>query len=168
MRPKLPQLLTVRRFATAGRRGFTLLELMMVATILGSLAALAAPNLVRVMDETKILEAMAEIRVMAGAASDHKLVNGTFPDSFDKFGLTDPLDPWGNKYEYLLIEGQFEVYPPGKKPRQDMFLRPINRDFDIYSMGPDGESADNLTMPASLDDIIRAYEGSFVGSVEDF
>ncbi len=162
------QLLTVRRFATADRRGFTLLELMMVATILGSLAALAAPNLVRVMDETKLLEAISEIRIMAAAASDHKLVNGTFPASFDKFGLTDPLDPWGNKYEYLLIEGQMNVYAPGKKPRQDMFLRPINRDFDIYSRGPDGETADNLTMPASLDDVIRANDGLFVGSVADF
>ncbi len=165
---RIYQQLTARRFATADRRGFTLLELMMVATILGSLAALAAPNLARVMDETKVLQAISEIRVMAASARDHKLVNGTYPTAFDKFGLKDPLDPWGNKYEYLLIEGQFEVYPPGKKPRQDMFLRPINRDFDIYSMGPDGESADNLTMSASLDDIIRAYEGSFVGSVEDF
>ncbi len=162
------QLLTVRRFATAGRRGFTLVELILVATIMGSLAALAAPNLVRVMDETKVIEAISEIRVMAAAARDHRLVNGTYPTSFDKFGYVDPLDPWGNKYEYLLIEGQFNVYPPGKKPRQDRFLRPINRDFDIYSMGPDAESSDNLTDAASLDDIIRANDGGFVGIAEEY
>ena len=165
---RIHQFLTVRRFATADRRGFTLLELMTVATIMGSLAALAAPNLTRVMDETKVLEAISEIRIMAAAARDHKLVNGTYPTAFDKFGLTDPLDPWGNKYEYLLIEGQFDVYPPGKKPRQDRFLRPINRDFDIFSMGPDAESADNLTDAASLDDIIRANDGGFVGIAEEY
>ena len=165
---RIHQQLTVRRFATADRRGFTLYELILVATILGSLAALGAPNLVRVMDETKILEAVSEIRVMAAAARDHKLVNGTYPDDFDKLGLTDPLDPWGNKYEYLVIEGQFDLYPPGKKPRQDRFLRPINRDFDIYSLGPDAESADNLTDAASLDDIIRANDGGFVGIAEEY
>ena len=165
---RIYQQLTARRFATADRRGFTLIEMMMVATIMGSLAALAAPNLVRVMDETKVLEAISEIRVMAATARDHKLVNGTYPNAFDEFGLTDPLDPWGNKYEYLLIAGQFEVYPPGKKPRQDRFLRPINRDFDIYSMGPDAETADVLTDAASLDDIIRANDGGFVGIAEEY
>ncbi len=166
---RIYQLLTTRRFAGEGRRGFTLIELILVATITGSLAALAIPNVTRILEAAKVTEAMSDIRIYASTARDHKLVNGKLPDSFDKFGFDDPpLDPWGNEYEYLLIEGQFEIYPPGKKPRQDMFLRPINRDFDIYSMGPDGESADNLTMPASLDDIIRAYEGSFLGSVVDF
>ncbi len=175
------QLLTVRRFAREGprgfrrgfyrgfRRGFTLIEMILVTTITGSLAALAIPNVQRLLEQSRVVEAMADIRIFASTARDHKLVNGKLPDSFDKFGFGDPpIDPWGNEYEYLLIEGQFEVYPPGKKPRQDRFLRPINRDFDIYSRGPDGETADNLTMPVSLDDIIRANDGLFVGSVADF
>ncbi len=165
---RIRQLLTAQRFARQGRRGFTLLELLMVAGILGTLATLTFPNFMKVMADSKVLEAISEIRVLAATARDHKLVNGVLPDDFSKMGLTDPLDPWGNKYEYLLIEGQMNVYSPGKKPRQDMFLRPINRDFDIYSRGPDGESAENLTMPDSLDDIIRANDGLFVGSVSDF
>ena len=68
----------------------------------------------------------------------------------------------------MLIEGQFEIYPPGKKPRQDRFLRPVNRDFDIFSRGPDGETSDNLTDPYSLDDIIRANDGGFVGIAADY
>ncbi len=136
---------------------------------MGSLAALAIPNVARVLEESKVTEAISEIRIFAATARDHKLVNGTFPDSFDKFGFDDPpLDPWGNEYEYLLILGEFDIYPLGKKPREDRFLRPINRDFDIYSMGPDGETSDVLTDPESLDDIIRANDGGFVGIAEDY
>ncbi len=162
------RILTARRFAGEGRRGFTLIEMMLVATIMGSLAAFAIPNVQRVMEESRITEAMSDIRIFASTARDLKLVNGKYPDAFDKFGFKDPVDPWGNLYEYLLIEGQFEIYPPGKKPRQDRFLRPVNRDFDIYSMGPDGETSDNLTDPESLDDVIRANDGGFVGVAADY
>ena len=166
---RIYQLLTARRFAREGRRGFTLVELMLVATITGSLAALAIPNVQRLVEQARVTEAMSDIRIFASTARDHKLVNGKYPDSFDKFGFDDPpIDPWGNEYEYLLIEGQFEIYPPGKKPRQDRFLRPVNRDFDIYSRGPDGETSDNLTDAYSLDDIIRANDGGFVGIAADY
>ena len=165
---RIYQILIARRFARKGRRGFTLIELMLVATIMGSLAALAIPNVGRVMEETKVVEAMSDIRIIAATARDYKLVNGVYPDAIDKFGFKDSLDPWGNNYEYLLIEGQFEVYPPGKKPKQDRFLRPINRDFDVYSKGPDGQTSDNLTDPPSLDDIIRANDGGFVGIAEEY
>ncbi len=166
---RIHRLLTVRRFAREDRRGFTLIELILVASIMGSLAALAIPNVARVLEESRVTEAMTDVRIFAATARDHKLVNGTFPDSFDKFGYDDPpIDPWGNEYEYLLIEGQFDIYPPGKKPKQDRFLRPINRDFDIYSMGPDGETSDVLTDAASLDDIIRANDGGFVGIAEEY
>ncbi len=162
------RLLTARRFARDGRRGFTLIELMLVASIMGSLAALAIPNVQRLVEQSRVVEAMSDIRIFASTARDHKLVNGHYPDAFDKMGFKDPLDPWGNKYEYLLIEGQFDIYPPGKKPKQDRFLRPINRDFDVYSRGPDGETSDVLTDAASLDDIIRANDGGFVGIAEEY
>ena len=73
---RIYQLLTARRFARDGRRGFTLIELMLVATIMGSLAALAIPNLQSILEETKVVEAISDIRIFAATARDHKLVNG--------------------------------------------------------------------------------------------
>lgn len=47
--------------------------------------------------------------------------------------------------------------------RKDRFLVPINSDFDIYSMGRDGQTVAPLTALKSHDDIIRASDGGFYG-----
>jgi general secretion pathway protein G len=75
-------------------------------------------------------------------------------------------DAWGNPYEYLRIAGPS---PPNRgQLRKDKNLVPINSDFDLYSMGPDGDSKKPLTAKASRDDIIRAADGAFVGAAEDY
>lgn len=55
-----------------------------------------------------------------------------------------------------------------KKPRKDRFLKPITSDYDLYSMGVDGETTENLNAKQSLDDIIRASDGAYVGLAADF
>lgn len=54
------------------------------------------------------------------------------------------------------------------KPRKDRFLHPINSDYDLYSMGKDGESVEPLTAKKSHDDVIRANDGQFVGLATEF
>ncbi|MSR24620.1 MAG: hypothetical protein EXR96_05970 [Nitrospiraceae bacterium] len=56
----------------------------------------------------------------------------------------------------------------GAAPRKDRFLVPINSDYDLYSMGPDGQSSQPLTVPVSMDDIIHASDGAYVGLAENF
>ena len=45
---------------------------------------------------------------------------------------------------------------------------PINSDYDLYSVGPDGDSSPQLHNAVSRDDVIRARDGAFVGLAEDF
>jgi len=52
--------------------------------------------------------------------------------------------------------------------RKDRFLAPINTDFDLYSMGPDGDSKSQLNAKASRDDIIRAADGAYFGVASGF
>lgn len=52
--------------------------------------------------------------------------------------------------------------------RKDRFLVPINSDFDLYSMGKDGQSVGPLTAQKSHDDVIRANDGEFYGLAANF
>lgn len=52
--------------------------------------------------------------------------------------------------------------------RKDRFLVPINSDFDLYSVGPDGLTQASLANRDSLDDVIRAADGAFYGLAENF
>ena len=52
--------------------------------------------------------------------------------------------------------------------RKDRFLVPINTNFDLYSMGPDGKSVPPLTAQASQDDIIWASDGEYIGPAAQY
>jgi len=52
--------------------------------------------------------------------------------------------------------------------RKDHNLVPLNTDYDLYSMGPDGNSVGPLTAKASRDDIIRANNGSYIGPAANY
>ncbi|HNS56268.1 MAG TPA: hypothetical protein PKO34_04360, partial [Smithellaceae bacterium] len=52
--------------------------------------------------------------------------------------------------------------------RKDRFLVPVNSDFDLYSMGPDGVSTLALTAKNSRDDIIRANDGAYIGTAAGY
>lgn len=54
------------------------------------------------------------------------------------------------------------------KARKDRKLNPLNSDFDLYSLGKDGLSKPQLTNRDSLDDIVRANDGAFVGLAANY
>jgi len=132
---------------------------------MGILAALAIPNYSRVRERAQVAKAIGDIRTIQLDIQDYTLTSGgTPPASLADVGRGGLLDPWGNPYQYLVIAGK-----KGKGGfRKDRFLVPINSDYDLYSMGPDGASAGPLSAKASRDDIIRANDGGFVGLAADF
>ena len=153
------------RAATTHRRwlfGFTLLELMMVIGLIGVLLGIALPRYADYRDRMKVADAVRDIGVIAAKLSMYGLDNKGFPDSLAQIGWTQP-DPWGNPYQYLSMADA----TVGQK-RKDRALHPLNSDFDLYSMGPDGRSVPPLTAQASQDDIIRANDGAFIGKASDY
>jgi len=52
--------------------------------------------------------------------------------------------------------------------RKDKNLVPINSDYDLYSMGPDGKTTSALTAAISQDDIVRGRDGIFIGLAADY
>ena len=107
------------------------------------------------------VRAIADIRVLEFDLAVYIEDNFASPASLAAIGRATMLDPWGNPYVYMVITG------PGGS-RKDKFLVPLNSDYDLYSMGPDGESKAPLSANVSQDDILRALDGAFVGVAEDF
>lgn len=118
------------------KKGFTLVELMLVVVIIGLLAGIAIPNVMSQLEKAKIGKAKADVTQLDNALELYGLQVGQFPTTDEglnalqqnsgnyegwggpylKRGL--PRDPWGNKYIY----------------KQESTH---NLSYDLFSMGSD-------------------------------
>jgi len=149
-------------------RGFTLLELMAAVVVIGLFAAIAIPGYTAVLEKQKIGQAKRDLGQISMAIERYRHTKFRVPESLADLGpnFIPPTDPWGHDYQYL----NFNSSEPGAKGkiRKDHNLHPLNTEFDLYSLGKDGDSKAPLTAKASRDDIIWARDGDFVGLAEDF
>ena len=127
----------------ADRRGFTLIEIMVVMVILGILAGLIIPRIMGRPEEARRTKARIQIESIETALKLYKLDNGLYPtteqglqalveppsvgklaSAWREGGYLEkgrvPKDPWDNEYVYLC---------PG-----------IHGDLDLVSYGADGET----------------------------
>jgi len=91
--------------------------------------------------------------------------NGQLPDSLSELtNIGTVNDPWGNPCQYLRIAGgtanQGQI-------RKNMSDNPVNTDYDLYSLGADGLSKPQFKFKTSRDDVVRGYDGSYVGLVSE-
>ena len=125
------------------KRGFTLIELMVVVVILGILAGLIIPKIMGKPEEARRLKGKMQIQQLEQALRLYYLDSGSYPTT--EQGLNAlvkkptiepiprrwrdggylekgkvPLDPWGNAYVYI---------SPGTH----------SEEFDLESYGADGE-----------------------------
>ena len=122
--------------------GFTLIELLVVLAILGLLAGLVGPQLIKHLGESKAKAARLQIEELSSSLDMYRLDVGRYPTTDE--GLNSliaaptmakegngpylkkkkvPIDPWNNPYHYV---------SPGQHGK-----------FDLWSLGSDnGEGGD--------------------------
>ncbi len=125
-----------------GRRGFTLIEIIVVVIILGLLVGLVGPEIVGRVGQSRTETARAQIEMLATQLDLYRLDNGSYPTTeqglealWEKPSASPvpgnwrgpysrreiPPDPWGQPYVYR--------YPGVENPRG----------FDLLSLGADGQ-----------------------------
>lgn len=121
-----------------GQRGLTLIELLVVLLILGMIAGLMGPRIMKYQGSSKIQTAKIQLELFANSLDTYKLEIGRYPNTQEGLqalvkapagvsnwngpylkGNEVPKDPWGNEYQYLA---------PGKKGP-----------YDVVSLGADGK-----------------------------
>ena len=115
------------------RRAFSLIELIVAVTIMAILAALVVPRVNQWIGFTKGKTARADAETIAQQVRMYMTAKGmsTLPADFELGELAEGdqrllnqnqlVDPWGNPYQ---------IRVPGE----------INLDFDVYSLGADGQA----------------------------
>jgi general secretion pathway protein G len=145
------------------KRGFTLVEISIVVAIIGILAALATMGVGRYRDRALKASTIVTMHAIATEIDAWVLSADRLPFDLAEIGMDGLRDPWGNPFQYT----DLSTAPKGKA-RKDRFLVPINSDYDLWSMGPDGNSVPPLTAKSSRDDIVRANDGTFYGWASDY
>lgn len=148
-------------------RGWTLIELLLVLGIVGILSSLSIIKIQDMIEHARVAKAIGDIEAIQVELIGFYAGDDSLPSSLAGIDRDSYLDPWGNPYMYF-------KYPPANRggnvagARMDRFLHPLNSDFDLYSMGKDGQSQTPITARASQDDIIRANDGGFIGLAAQF
>lgn len=144
------------------KAGFSVAELLVAMAIAGTLFALAAPLYSRALLAARISRATTEVRAMGREVTAFLTTHGQLPNALAEASPHAQPDPWGHSYVYVRLLGG------SGSPRTGKDGTALNADFDLYSVGRDGTSALSLGDTVSLDDIVRAGNGGYVGEGSEF
>jgi general secretion pathway protein G len=144
--------------------GLTLLELMLVVGLVAIVTAIAVPSYSQYAERARVSQAARDLGDLQMRIERFRTRQLRLPADLAQIGADDLRDPWGRAYV-------FYDYGEGLSPdpsRRDRNLRPLNTDYDLYSIGKDGASHKLLSRSESDDDVIRALDGSYLGRGKDF
>ena len=120
------------------QEGFTLVELLVVLAILGLLAAIAAPQVMRQLGGAKSEAAEIQIEKLGGILDLYRLEIGAYPSSSE--GLTALVDKpaaapsWNGPY----LKNRDSLVDPWGRPYQ--YRAPGDHgEYDLWSLGADGK-----------------------------
>lgn len=125
---------------TQARRGFTLVEAIVVIIILGVLATVIAPRLIGRVGQAKHSTAVANANTIATAVNTFALDTGKKPDGSSlEFLLRRPSEVDESAWKGPYLNNADMLKDPWGKPYMIVVPGEKNPDFDIVSYGADGK-----------------------------
>jgi general secretion pathway protein G len=121
----------------SGQSGVTLIEMMVVVTIIALFAALVLPKMMQQADRAKVASARAQINAYSTALGSYKLDTGSFPTTEQGLqALRDKpegVENWQGPYLQKELEND-----PWKHPYVYHYPGEHGDEPDIISLGADG------------------------------
>ena len=122
----------------------------------------AVPAFTGYVERSRVARAVSDIGTVSLRLHQWQRSGRSLPQTLAEAGIT-AVDPWGRPYVYLRAADARRA-----QLRKDGELVPLNSDFDLYSLGPDGISALALPAAPSRDDVVRAANGAFIGVAANY
>lgn len=117
---------------TSNKKGFTLVEIMIVLAILGSIFALLAGRFAGARDKAKVKEANIQMGQISNSLSQYNLDCNKYPSALDGLKKADDCknwgpnayyqgkleDPWANPYFYEVSGAEFTLKSYGRDKKE--------------------------------------------------
>lgn len=143
-------------------RGMALVEFVYAIGVVAVIASVSVSGVNAYENRARAARAVGDIGTISVQLYRWQSNTRKFPETLAEAGLSGFVDPWGNPYRYVNV-----ATAKSGDVRRDRSSRPLNSDFDLYSMGPDGGTGPRLEDGKAQDDIVRANDGRFIGAAED-
>lgn len=121
--------------------GFTLIEIMVVVTILAILIALVAPKMVGRTDQARRVSTKVQIKNIEGALQLYKLDNGIYPGTEQGLDALSELPSIGEIPKDWRKGGYLPKVPEDAWGNRFIYVSPgTHGDYDLVSYGADNEA----------------------------
>ena len=145
---------------TQAQRGFTLVEIMIVVTIIGLLAAMSIPAFKRVRNRAQASRVANDFRIFTDAFQMYALENGTYPPDNTKGVVPDGMD------DYLDTDVWTGETPIGGNYNWEMGVQGVQAAVSVQSVTVDNDVLiliDNMMDDGDLSNgIVRSRGGEGV------
>jgi type IV pilus assembly protein PilA len=154
------------------KKGFTLVELMIVVAIIGILAAIAIPNFIKFQARGKQSEAKTNLKGLFQAEKSFFAERDTYSDDFQAVGF---IPERGNRYAYRLAATPSSWQARNAATLNSANTNPQGIEVDVYKIpGAVSQPAVNsanasftveggATIPGTIPGVYTGSSGSFVG-----
>jgi general secretion pathway protein G len=117
--------------------GFTLMEMLVVLVLIGLIAAVAVPQVMRMFEGAKTKAAKIQLQTVGQALSFYQIDNGAYPDRRQGIGALweapEGIDSWAGPY----VRRPEQLTDPWGRP---LLYSPLEgrAGFELVSLGADG------------------------------